>query len=153
MGGYLYQTIDSVDYSIVFVSLSLSGPQSRWATIQKEAFAIFHCCMQLETLLRDRTFTILTDHRNLLFITEASNPMIARWYMALSEFRVSIGYIAGSKNVVADSMSRLCENITLETPSRVAPSINISASVIEKFTIPDAHRASIASHHNSSFEI
>ena len=29
---------------------------------------------------------IRIDHRNLLFITEASNPIIARWYMALSEF-------------------------------------------------------------------
>ena len=31
---------------------------------------------------RDRLFTIRTDHQNLLFIKEASNPMIVRWYMA-----------------------------------------------------------------------
>jgi transposase InsO family protein len=149
VGGYLYQTIEGIDYPIAFVSLSLSGPQSRWATIQKEAFAIFHCIMQLEALLKYRKFFILTDHKNLLFIKEASNPMIVRWYMALSEFDFSLGYIAGPKNVVADSMSRLCENITLETPSRVAPSINISASVIEKFTLTDVHRTNIASHHNA----
>lgn len=149
VGGYLYQTIDGIDYPIAFVSLSLSGPQSRWATIQKEAFAIFYCVLQLEPLLRYRKFFILTDHRNLLFIKEASNPMIVRWYMALSEFDFSLGYIAGPKNIVADSMSRLCENITLETPSRVAPSINISASVIEKFTLADVHRTNIASHHNA----
>ena len=120
VGGYLYQTIDGIDYPIAFVSLSLSGSHSRWATIQKEAFAIFYCVLQLEPLLRYRKFSILTDHRNLLFIKEASNPMIVRWYMALSEFDFSLGYIAGPKNIVADSMSRLCENITLETPSRVA---------------------------------
>ena len=40
----------------------------------------------LECLLRDREFTIITDHRNLLFISQSSNPMIVRWLMALSEF-------------------------------------------------------------------
>ena len=43
----------------------------------------------------------------------------------------------GSENIVEDSMSRLCENNMLETPSRVAPKINISASVIEKFTVAE----------------
>ena len=149
IGGYLYQTIDLVDYPIAFISMSLSGPQTRWATIQKEAYAIFHCCMQLETLLQDRKFTILTDHKNLLYITSASNPMIVRWYMALSELDFTINYIAGSENIVADTMSRICENNMLETPSGVAPMTNISASVIEKFTLSDKHRTDISSHHNS----
>ena len=107
------------------------------ATIQKEAYAIFHCCMQLETLLRDRKFTILTDHKNLLYISSASNPMIVRWYMSLSEFEFNIKYIAGSENIVADTMSRICKNNMLETPSGVAPTSNISASVIEKFTVAE----------------
>ena len=41
-------------------------------------------------LLRDRPFTIRTDHRNLLFIKQSSNRMIVRWYMALSEFTFNI---------------------------------------------------------------
>jgi transposase InsO family protein len=149
IGGYLYQTIDMKDYPIAFVSMSLSGPQTRWATIQKEAYAIFHCCMQLESLLRDRKFKILTDHKNLLYIKGASNPMIVRWYMALSEFDFSLGFIAGSDNIIADSMSRLCENNLLETPSQLAPEITISALVMEEFTLSDYHRSLIESTHNS----
>ena len=37
----------------VFVSKSFNATQSRWSTIQKEAYAIFHCCQQMDTLLRD----------------------------------------------------------------------------------------------------
>jgi putative flippase GtrA len=59
--------------------------------------------------------------------------------MALSEFDYSTSCIVGSENIVADSMSRLCENNMLETPSRVAPTINISASVIENFAVADKH--------------
>ena len=50
-----------------FVSKSLNKSQLRWSVIQKEAYGIFYSCMYLQSLLRDRFFTIRTDHRNLLF--------------------------------------------------------------------------------------
>ena len=75
--------------------------------------------------------------------------MIVRWYIALSELDYSISHIVGSENIVEDSMSQLCENKMLETPSRVAPKINISASVIKKFTAADEPRVVISSHYNN----
>ena len=66
--------------------------------------------MYLESLLRDRPFTIRTDHRDLLFIKQSSSGMIVRWYMALSEFTFNIEFISGDDNGIADSMSRLCRN-------------------------------------------
>ena len=58
--------------------------------------------MYLQSLLRDQFFTIRTDHRNLLFITEASNSMIVRLYMALSEFSFSLEFRPGVDNDIAD---------------------------------------------------
>jgi RNase H-like domain found in reverse transcriptase len=75
IGGYLFQVVDGKEHPVA---------QIRWAVIQKEAYAIFYVCIHLKSLLRDRKFTLRTDHRNLLYITENSNPMIVRWYMALS---------------------------------------------------------------------
>ena len=72
--------------------------------------------MYLQSLLRDRFFTIRTDHRNLLFITKASNPMIVRWHMALSEFSFSPELIPGVDNDIADSLSRLCRNNMIDSP-------------------------------------
>ena len=93
-GGYLFQTVDGRDQPVAFVSRFLNKSQLRWSVIQKEASGIFFSCMYLQSLLRDRSFTISTDHRNLLFITEASNPMIVRWYMALFEFSFSLEFIS-----------------------------------------------------------
>ena len=86
VGGYLFQTLDGIGQPVALVSRSLNKFQLRWSVIQKEAYGIFYSCMYIQSLLRDRFFTVRTDHGNLLFITEASNPMIVRWYMALSEF-------------------------------------------------------------------
>ena len=66
--------------------------------------------MYLQSLLRDRLFTTRTDHQNLLFIKEASEPMIVRWYMAFSEFSFNLSFIRGVDNNIADAMSRLCRN-------------------------------------------
>ena len=77
--------------------------------------------MYLQSLLRDRLFTIRTDHRNLLFITEASNLMIVRWYMALS----------GVDNDIADSLSRLYRNYMIDSPKEYSPEYILSAVHIE----------------------
>ena len=54
VGGYLFQTVDGIDQPVGFVSKSLN--KSR-----KEAYGIFHSCMYLQSLLRDRLFKIRTD--------------------------------------------------------------------------------------------
>ena len=117
VGGYLFQTVDGIDQPVAFVSRSLNKSQLRWSVIQKEAYGIFYSCMYLQSLLRDRFFTIRTDHRNLLFITEASNSMIIRWYMALSEFSFTLEFIPCVDNDIADSLSRLCRNNAIDSPN------------------------------------
>ena len=127
VGGYLFQTVDGVDQPVAFVSKSFSKSQLRWSVIQKEAYGIFYSCMYLQSLLRDRFFTIRTDHQNLLFIKEASNPMIVRWYMALSEFSFNLSFIRGVDNNIADAMSRLCRNNMIDSPEEDSNSRILSA--------------------------
>ena len=114
VGGYLFQTVDGIDQPVAFVSKSLNKSQLRWSVIQKEAYGIFFSCMYLQSPLRDRFFTIRTDYRNLLFISEASNPRIVRWYIALSQFSFTQEFIPGVNNDIADSLSRLCRNNNAE---------------------------------------
>ena len=60
IGGVLFQVVDTIWQPLAFISKSLTPTQIRWSTIQKEAYAIFFCCTQLDYLIRDRTFTIYT---------------------------------------------------------------------------------------------
>ena len=76
IGGYLYQLVDGKEQPVAFVSKSLSGPQLRWPTIQKEAYAVFYCITHLEYLLRDRKFCLMTDHINLVYINKSVNMMV-----------------------------------------------------------------------------
>ena len=70
VGVYLYQLIDDKKELVALVSTSQSQTQLKWSVIQKEAYAIFYCCTYLDAMLRDRQFTILTDHKNLTYINK-----------------------------------------------------------------------------------
>ena len=96
IGGHLTQEVEGQHRTIAFVSKSLTEGQLRWSVIQKEAYAIFYCCTHLEHLLRDRHFTIKTDHKNLTFLSLDSNAIVILWYIALQELDYSLEFVPGS---------------------------------------------------------
>jgi len=66
IGAYLFQLKQGKEYPISFLSKTLQGAQLRWSTPEKEAYAIFFAITKLEPILRDRVFTLRTDHANLV---------------------------------------------------------------------------------------
>ena len=112
IGGILFQIVNNIWKPIAFVSKSLSSTQINWSTIQKESYAIFYCCQQLDSLIRDRKFTIHTDHMNITYMKQNPCSMVAHWFIAMQELDFSIHFGKGSDNQLADAMSRLCPNLT-----------------------------------------
>jgi hypothetical protein len=152
VGGVLFQVVNSVRNPISFVSKSLSATQIKWSTIQKEAYAIYYCCKQLDSLLRDRKFTIHTDHKNLTFLSQDPSAMVNRWSMALQELDYSVNYITGSKNFIADALSRLCPNLTLvvlDEPSRVEELDSLISALHEVVPVSELQLEAIGMCHNS----
>ena len=81
---------------------------SRWDTPQKEGYAIFYALNKCHYLLRDRRFTIRTDHANLIKLHEgyAANKKVQRWLLCFQHYNATFEYIKGKDNVVADVISR-----------------------------------------------
>jgi hypothetical protein len=79
-GGHLIQEIEGVEHTLTFVSTTLSATQRRWATIDKEMYAVFFCVKKLHYYLGARPFTLRTDHYNLRFgSTPSASPKVERW--------------------------------------------------------------------------
>ena len=107
IGAYLYQIQDGQEHPIQFISKALNATQLKWATGEKEAYAIFYGIKKLRPLLRDIYFTLRTDHKNLTYINDSASAKVNRWKLELMEYNFDCEHIAGAKNVVADSLSRL----------------------------------------------
>jgi len=131
IGAYLYQKVmqendSEVEHPIGFVSKSLVSGHDSWDVPMKEGFAIFYALRKWEYLLRDRKFTILTDHENLTRMREErnTNKMVKRWFQAYQEYDIIDWiHVPGADNEVPDSFSRLCANECSENGDKVSTSL------------------------------
>ena len=125
IGAYLYQIVTQengteVEHPIGFISKSLVSGHNSWDIPMKEGFAIFYALRKWEYLLRDRRFTILTDHENLTRLRNerSANKMVTRWFMAYQDYDIiSWQHVKGIDNDVPDSFSRLCSSAGSATPA------------------------------------
>ena len=153
IGAYLYQVKTENDgslkeYPIGFVSKSIASQHQSWDTPMKEGYANFYALKKWEYLLRDRQFTIMTDHQNLtrLRADHDSNKMVKRWFMCYQEFDIlDWVYVRGVDNGVPDSLSRLCEEL-----EDVHPASKLFQ--LTGYEIPNEHWETIAQYHNSGLK-
>ena len=98
-----------VERPISFISQKLTDTQPRWATIEKEAYAIVWALTKLKDVIIGSKIHIFTDHNPLTYLTESmsKSAKLVRWSLALQTFDVDVKYTKGKLNVVADCLSRL----------------------------------------------
>jgi hypothetical protein len=152
IGAYLYQKVlqadgTSKEYPIGFISKSIANAHSSWDTPMKEGFAIFYALNKWEYLLRDRQFTILTDHENLTRLRAdhgMTNKMVKRWFMSYQEYDILAWlHVKGEDNLVPDEFSRQCTNICVDEP------IAVQLFQLTGYEIPQEHWNTISSVHNA----
>ena len=93
---------------VYYLSHKLSPTQTRWSTIEKEAFAIKWALEKLDHYLHNAKFTIKTDHKPLKYILESryNNKKLDLWALNIAAYNCTIEYIPGKLNNVADLLSR-----------------------------------------------
>jgi cleavage and polyadenylation specificity factor subunit 1 len=109
IGAYLCQVDEEgEEIPIEFISKTLTKSEKKWSTYEKEGYGIFYALRKWETYLKDRRFTLFTDHKNLTYIAKDPNAKVMRWRMAVQDYDFDIAYIPGEENFIADGFSRLC---------------------------------------------
>jgi hypothetical protein len=108
IGAYVYQLDEKgEEIPIQFLSKLFNTVQMRWATNEKEAFAIFFSIIELKYLLHGIKFHLRTDHANLQFIKDSGSAKVIRWRLAIQEYDFDMKHVPGKDNEVADAFSRL----------------------------------------------
>jgi len=146
-GSFLTQVPESEFYSDIpvedmsheplgFLSGTFRGSQLRWATVDKEGFAIVSTFRRLEYLLWYGVH-IYTDHRNLAYIFDpeacvSSVPKttaqrLEHWKTVLGQYDYTIKHIAGERNCWGDLLSRWVQE----------PIVNVRATAVFMPSEPD----------------
>jgi hypothetical protein len=89
--------------------MKLSMTQSRWSTIEREAFAVIWALKKFRSWIFLSRIVIFSDHNPLSFLTEAApkSAKLTRWALALQEFNVDFRYRSGRRHAAADFLSRI----------------------------------------------
>ena len=93
---------------ISYGSRSLSDLEEAYSTTEKEALAVVFGTDHFRPYLLGRTFTIITDHSALHWLSSVElKGRLARWVLHLQENSFDIQHRSGSSHGNADALSRL----------------------------------------------
>ena len=117
--GILTQHSNGTDHPITYVSGLFRGSQLNWATLTKEAYAIYMSVKKLSFYIDTAKITVKSDHLPLKKFLEKNtlNSKVNNWAVELESQNITFEYIPRIWNTLADTLSRLIEmdeNIKLQ---------------------------------------
>ena len=109
--GVLIQQKNSTDHPITYVSGLFRGSQLNWATLTKEAYAIYMPVKKLSFYIDTVKITVKSDHLPLKKFLKKNtmNSKVNNWAVKLESQNITFEYIPGIRNTLADTLSRLIE--------------------------------------------
>ena len=107
----LQQHEDGIRYPCGYWSRSLSSAERNYSAQERECLAIVWAISTLRPYLERTRFTVYTYHESLKWLlnltASESKGRLARWRLRLSEFDFVVTYKKGTKNNIADALSRI----------------------------------------------
>jgi hypothetical protein len=122
-------------YPIAFASTKLTETQSRWATIEREAYAVIWALKKYRHWLLLSEVVVYSDHNPLSYLTLSApkSAKLTRWSLALQEYNLTFHYKPGREQVVPDFLSRL----------NCKPAIDVKLEDIRKACVLKVCRATV----------
>ncbi|XP_072772650.1 uncharacterized protein [Nerophis lumbriciformis] len=111
IGAVLAQLVDGEEHPVTFISRKLQSHERNYATVEKECLAVKWAIHHLRYYLWGRTFTLVTDHAPLKWMStnKDRNDRVTRWFLELQNYHFTVEYRPGKAIPHADAMSRLYE--------------------------------------------
>ena len=105
-------------HPVAFGSRDIKGGEAKYHSLKLEFLALKWAIMeQFREYLRYRPFTVLTDNNLLTYILMTPNldTLGHQWVAALASYNMTIRYLKGSDNKVADALSQIETRLDPET--------------------------------------
>ncbi|VDN30654.1 unnamed protein product, partial [Cylicostephanus goldi] len=111
VGAALFQQSAHDEKSLVaigYYSKALTLSQQKWSPTHVELFAMVSALRFFKATIYGHLTRIFSDHRPLTYLLKhnKTHDNLARWVVELQSYNITIEYLKGSSNVVADCLSR-----------------------------------------------
>ncbi|XP_048515211.1 uncharacterized protein LOC105692809 [Athalia rosae] len=145
IGAVLSQGKIGEDLPIAYTSRALQQAEVNYSTTDKELLAIIFAVKHFRPYLYGRQFTLVTDHRPLIWLNNVKDPTsrLLRWRLTLDEYSYDIVYKKGTTNLNADALSR---NPPLQRPTQIFPIDSKRPRSETESSPPNTHKQSKSAH-------
>ena len=156
---------DQAHEPLSFLSGHFNATQSRWSTVEKEAYAIMATVELMQWLASEpQVFDLYTDHNNLIFIfdpnaiqpdlSQTATRKVLRWAVRLSAYTYVFLHISGAENEWADLLSRWAASTTYTIRRLVViPPLSSTANDDFVWPSPDEIRLIQETHKPSKMDV
>ncbi|XP_059474872.1 uncharacterized protein LOC132196326 [Neocloeon triangulifer] len=143
LGAALEQDFEDGRHPVGFASQKLKKAELNYHTTERECLAVLFGVRAFDVYLRGRHFILQTDHECLKWLLSTSRVKggkLARWAVELAEYDFTVQVVPGSKNTVADALSRVEINSVMQTTQEPAVKDEI-AKIWDRKTILAAQKS------------
>ena len=108
VGAVLSVVREGQELPVAYFSRKLKPREMNYSATELEGLAVVNSVQHFGVYLVTQKFTVVTDHRALVFLNSArhANGRLARWALALQPYSFSVVYRPGNLNLNADALSR-----------------------------------------------
>lgn len=98
----------NIERPVAYASRKLLDRERKMSTIERELLSIVWALNHFQQYTIGNKIFVYTDHNCLKWLDTMANtnPRLTRWQLAISRYDVTINYIPGRHNGLADSLSR-----------------------------------------------
>ena len=117
-------------HPVTFGSHKLKGGEAKYHSSKLEFLALKWAIMeQFREYLQYRPFTVLTDNNPLTYVLMTPNldALGHRWVAALASYNMTIRYLKGSDNKMADALSRIETRLDPDTVTELLNHVKVGA--------------------------
>lgn len=133
IGAALHQRNNDELQPLAFFSRKLKSAETRYSAYDRELLAIQQAVSHFRNFIEGQRCIVYTDHKPLIYMytkkADKESPRQSRAIDFISQFVTEIRHVPGQSNVMADLLSRACDDTkSLSTSSTTCPTTSSTTS-------------------------